>query len=76
MNDAQILPLFRLRLLNLLDCQRVRHLPRPDVFCLFWRRKGKLERRNEERGRGRSRGLVGEGAIGGLGLVEGGDRSP
>jgi hypothetical protein len=67
MNNVQILPLFRRRMLNLLDCRLVSHPLRPSVFSLFWRKKGKWGRekreegrKKEERGRGNEEGNGGE----------------
>jgi hypothetical protein len=56
MNNVQILPLFRRRLLNLLDCRLVSHPPRPGVFSLFWRKKGKWGRKKREEGREKKEG--------------------
>jgi hypothetical protein len=45
-------------LLNLLDCRLVCHLPDPDVFYLFWRKKGKWERKKREEGREKKEGAI------------------
>ncbi len=47
--DGLFLPLFHLRLLNLLDCRRVRHPCCLDVFDLFWRKKREMGKKEERR---------------------------